>query len=340
MKVAVIGGVRSTELLVSKLAAHSFDQVHVWGYSPLLPDRVSGWVDLSRVADVHGYGSSRFEKVADCEAELRDFGPDVLFAVGLSQIVPVRLLQLPPLGGVGFHPTALPRGRGRAAIAWMVRNVEDGAATFFGLREGVDDGPIYAQVGFSVTTTDDASSVEAKMLDAEAVALDNWLPRLRKGEWEAREQDHAQATWYGLRTPADGRVDWRMPSEEVLRLVRSSTRPHPGAFTQAGDQVLRIWRACADETPFEGVVGRILDVYPGGDFLVQTGRGLVRVTEWSADGDWHPRAGVRLGLDTEAEVTELRARCNELEARINALTVLLTSEGAANTRSSSRRAEP
>lgn len=323
MRVAVIGGVSSTAVLVNKLAAHGFDQVHVWGYSPRDTELVSGWVDLASVAVVHGYAFSRFSNVVDCEPELRAFRPDLLFAVGLSQIVPLEMLQLPRLGGVGFHPTALPRGRGRAAIAWMVRNLEDGAGTFFGMREGVDDGPIYAQVAFSVTEADDASTVEAKLLRAEAVALDRWLPSLREGKWVGTEQDHRQATWYGRRAPADGRVDWRMPREEILRLIRSSTRPHPGAFAQVGDHLVRFWRASPDETPFEGVPGRILDVYPSGEFLVQTGRGLIRVTEWSADGDWQPRAGLRLGLDVEAEVAKLRARCDDLEARINELTAAL-----------------
>jgi len=323
VRVAVIGGVKSTAVLVEKLAAHGFGEVHVWGYSPPNTDLVSGWVDLAGVASGHGYGFSRFRKVVDCDPELRAFGPDVLFAVGLSQMVPRAFLQLPRLGGVGFHPTVLPRGRGRAAIAWMVSNQEDGAATFFGMRGGVDDGPIYAQVGFSVTEADDASTVEGKLLQAEAVALDRWLPSLRDGKWVATEQDHTHATWYGRRAPADGRVDWRLPREEILRIVRSSTRPHPGAFAQVGDTVLRIWRATSDETPFEGVAGRILDVYPSGEFLVQTGRGLIRVTEWSADGDWQPRAGLRLGLDVEAEVAKLRARCDDLEARINELTAAL-----------------
>ena len=40
---------------------------------------------------------------------------------------------------IGFHPTALPRGRGRAALAWLILKRENGAATFFELRDGVDD---------------------------------------------------------------------------------------------------------------------------------------------------------------------------------------------------------
>lgn len=324
MRVAVMGGVRSTALLIEKLAQHGFADVHVWAYTPDVTDLVSGWTDLSEVAAQQGYGSTPFVRAADCERELRAFAPTVFFAVGLSQIIPPSMLAIPTSEGVGFHPTALPRGRGRAAIAWLVANCEDGAATFFGLREGVDDGPIFAQVGFEVTETDDASTVEDKLLAAEAEALDEWLPEVLAGTWSGRDQDHSRATWYGRRAPEDGRIDWRLPRDELLRLIRASTNPHPGAFTQAGRSVLRVWKATPDDIPFQGVVGRILDVGPGREILVQSGGGPIRITEWTAEPEgWQPRVGMRLGMDLEGEISVLRARCESLEGRLESLQRLI-----------------
>ena len=323
MRIAVIGGVRSTQVVIDRLAKHGFKDVHVRGYEPHDTSVVSGWVDLGLASAGHGFDYAPFVKVVECESWLDRLQPDVLFAVGLSQILPPNMLKLAGRGVVGFHPTALPRGRGRGAIAWLVLNAEDGAATFFSMQEGVDDGPIYVQEFFTVDDRDDASSVEHKLLYAEAVALDRWLPTLRSGVLEASEQDHTKASWYGRRAPEDGRVDWSSPQRDVLRLVRASTRPHPGAFTVAGTTVVRIWRAIADQSAFTGVVGRILEVRSDASFLVQAGAGLVLVTEWTSDRAWTPRTGMRLGLDPEVQLLQLKERCNALEARVEELARLI-----------------
>lgn len=325
MRIAVIGGVSSTEVLVEKLAEHGFEHVSVWGYHPGNTANVSGWVDLAEVSRNHGYSYLPFEKVVDCEAAVKEYCPDALFVVGLSQIVPATILQIARLGAFGFHPTALPRGRGRAPIAWLILNEVRGAATFFALREGVDDGPIVAQEFFDVEEGDDAKSIEGKILAAEMAALDVVLGSLSNGVIEAREQDHSVATWYGRRSPEDGWIDWTCSAREIHRLVRASTDPHPGAYTYCDDVTLRVWKAEASADPIVGVVGRIVSVEDGGGFVVQSGEGLLRILAWSSSRDWRPRVGLRLGYYVEPEIQRLRALCADLQARVAGLESALAS---------------
>ena len=319
MKVAVIGGVRSTEVLIRKLHDHGFAELRVWGYAPADPRIVSGWADLGALCKGLGIAYQPFVKLAQCEDDLRRFEPDLLFAVGLSQILSPALLAIAATETIGFHPTALPRGRGRAAIAWIVLDGCPGAATFFGIREGVDDGPIYAQRPFAVDADDDASTVEARLLQAEDELLDEWLPAVAAGKLTPAEQDETAATWYGRRLPEDGWIDWAMPAESVLKLIRASTRPHPGALTAAGAIPVTIWSAQTDPRPEKGVAGRILQVDGDQQFTIQTGSGLLRVTKWSAEQQWGPKVGARLGYGADAEIFQLRARCSELERAVAAL---------------------
>lgn len=318
MRVAVIGGVSSTELLIVKLREHGFSDLRVWGYVPADATNVSGWVDLETRCAELGVDYSGFRKVAECEPGLREFAPDVVFAVGLSQILQPSLLGIAARENIGFHPTALPRGRGRGALAWIVLEGAPGAATFFGIREGVDDGPIYVQRTFAVSDADDARSVESKMLQAEADALDAWLPILAAGRLEGKEQDQSAATWYGRRTPDDGWVDWSRPRRDIMKLIRASTRPHPGARSVCGDSIITIWAAEADDRPIHGVVGRILDVQ-GRSFSVQAGDGLVRIEDWDCAEPWQPKVGALLGYHSEAEILRLRERCAALEQRLDSL---------------------
>jgi methionyl-tRNA formyltransferase len=323
MRIGVIGGVSSTKVLLEKLSEHEFEDVHVWGYQSDKTENVSGWCDLKDFSNSKGYHYSDFTKVSDCEHEIKCCGPDILFVVGLSQIVPRSIIEIPKLVSFGFHPTTLPKGRGRAPIAWLILNETCGAATFFSLSEGVDDGPIAVQEFFDIHGEDDAGSIEAKILKAESIALDSLLPELKKGQFTVREQDHSKASWYGRRTPEDGWIDWASSSFEIEKLIRASTAPHPGAFTFSGDLTVKIWKARVINESYMGVIGRILRV-ENGTFVVQTGTGLLEVNDWSSPGEWSPRVGIRLGYYVESEVYQLRALCKSLQVRVGELEKLVT----------------
>lgn len=324
MKIGVIGGVSSTQILLGKLADYGFEDVHVWGYQPLKTENVSGWCDLEVVANAKGYKHSYFVKVVDCEPEIKRYNPDVLFVVGLSQIVPASIIKIAKLVSMGFHPTSLPKGRGRAAIAWLILNESKGAATFFSLREGVDDGPIVAQEFFDVLPDDDARDVEEKILIAEGFALDSLLPVLKKkGQLAMTEQDHSLASWYGRRTPEDGLISWASSADEIEKLIRASTAPHPGAFTYSDTSIIKIWKARVINAAYLGVIGRILRVEED-SFVVQTGDGLLQISEWSSSDNWSPRVGILLGYYVEAEIYHLRTLCTNLQARVCELERLIS----------------
>ncbi len=324
MRVGVIGGVSSTQILIEKLAEHRFKSVHVWGYQPLKTENVSGWCDLEVVSNENGFKHSSFVKVVDCLHEIQLYNPDVLFVVGLSQIVPSSILEIPRMGALGFHPTNLPKGRGRAPIAWLILNETRGAATFFALREGVDDGPIVAQEFFDVLPDDDACNIEEKILIAERFALDDLLSDLNKNrQFSMIEQDHSSASWYGRRTPADGWINWGNSAHEIEKLIRATTAPHPGAFTYSEDITVKVWKARVINEPYLGVIGRILRVEDD-CFVVQTGVGLLEISEWSSTVDWSPRVGILLGYYVESEVYHLRSLCSRLQARVGELEKLIS----------------
>lgn len=323
MRCAVIGGVNSTKILVERLQTAGFEDVKVWGYEPACSDNVSGWCNLKAVALSQSYSYSGFRKVTECHQELVEFSPDVLFVVGLSQIIPTEMLRIARFLNVGFHPTALPKGRGRAAIAWMLLEKVPGAATFFELQAGVDDGDILAQEPFDVDETDDATSLEQKILDAETRALHRWLPKLLEGKVSRLPQEHEKASWTGKRTPEDGWLDWNQSAVKLSTLIKASTKPHPGAYTFCEDTKLLIWSCDIFDRNEIGVPGRILLVNVDGSFVVQTGDGLILIKSWYSEKEWTPRVGLKLGYYLELENYTLRQRVRALEEKLGQLTELI-----------------
>ncbi len=320
-RVVLAGSVGSSRRTLQGLLRHRASVVGVLGFSPDRAAGVSGYARLDDLALGAGLPFKEFQSLNHPEvvACVRAWAPDLLFVVGLSELVRPELLAVPRLGCVGFHPTPLPAGRGRAPIAWLTLDAQPGAATFFLMEAGVDSGPILVQEPFPVTRQDYAADVLARLEAAIDAALDRWLPELLAGRWQPTPQDPARATYTGRRTPEDGLIDWRRPAEEIYDLVRAASRPHPGAYTYLNDERLVVWRADLEcEQTYRGVIGRIVQAEPGRGVLVQTGAGQLWLTEVTlASGGAAPlRVGQRLGYAPEDEVFLLRRRLVALEARL------------------------
>ena len=327
MRIGLIGSVGSSLRVLHGLVCHRMEVAAVWGYEPRSVKNVSGYQDLSAFAVQNGIEYHAFEKVNDAKVkeQVRNTRVELLFVVGLSQLVDKELLNIPRYGCVGFHPTRLPEGRGRAPLAWLVLERKGGAATFFRLTEGADDGDIYVQEPFEVEEDDDATSVGGKILLAIDAALDRWLPSLREGKLEGTPQDATGASAYGRRTPLDGCVDWGESAYTIDRLVKAATRPHPGAFTFHGDNRVVLWKSrCHAEGFPKGVVGRVV-AFRDGHPVVQAGEGYVEICEYQeldAEGnlvDLELVVGGRLGYYDQYEIFKLRSEIKKIKRQLEEL---------------------
>jgi len=314
------GAVNSSRLTLQALLRHEARLVGVLGLSPEIGRGSGGYVDLAELSESEGVASASFENINDLSVheQVASWEPDLLMVVGLSQMVRTRLLELPVRGCVGYHPTALPRGRGRAPIAWLTCDGEDGAATFFVMTAEADAGAILVQEPFEVSAGAYAADVVARQSSAITRALDRWLPRLLDGWWDPVPQDETRATWNGRRGPADGWIDWSRPADEIQGIIRTASKPHPGAYTFSCGEKLIVWRAELErDWPIRGAVGRVLIDDADRGLLVQTGEGLLWLSE--TESTRRPAVGCRLGFVVENELAKLTGRMAELEARLDEL---------------------
>jgi methionyl-tRNA formyltransferase len=318
-KCVLAGSVSFSRVTLERLLGHGADVAGVLGLAESKSANVSDYARLDDLARTHGVPYVDFESInaTDVVETVRGWAPDVMFVVGLSQLVKPELLAIPRMGCIGFHPTYLPRGRGRAPVAWLVHDAAAGAASFFLMDEGTDSGPLFVQEPFAITATTTSAEAIGIVRDAIGRALDRWLPRLLAGEWNPEPQDESQASYFGRRSAEDGLIEWSQPAVEIDRLVRTAGRPYPGAYTYAGDAKVLIWRTSVErDVPFRGVIGRVLQIDGEGALLVQTGEGLLRVHELEiASGETRPRiaVGTRLGYAAQDEIHALRRRVAQLE---------------------------
>lgn len=316
MKVALIGSVTSTEITFNKLVSNELKPAKVYGYEPDDSSLVSAYVNLREHCLIEKVAYEGFKKVNSLESDIINGKYDLVFVVGLSQLVSRKILEAPRLGCVGFHPTKLPRGRGRAPVAWLVLEEQEGAASFFVMGEGADNGPIHIQEPFEVNSFDTATSIEKKSINAISVALDKWLPELKKGHWNPVLQDEALATYFGKRAPSDGVIDWNESAFNIDRLIKSATRPHPGAYTYFENKKVIVWSSeIEQQLKIKGVPGRVL-VKKGNDLLVQSARGCVWLKNIESKNSEQIRVGMKLGTEVQDRIQELMERVEQLENRL------------------------
>lgn len=239
----------------------------------------SGRIYLDGFCAQHGIPLRKVRNVNDPDALAMIRGADLdwLFIVGWSQIARAEVLSATRRGALGMHPTLLPEGRGRAAVPWAIlKGLERTGVTLFKLDEGVDTGPIAAQVVVPIEARETATTLYAKVSAAHRSLIEQAWPSLVADVLRLAPQDESRATVWPGRTPEDGRVTADLSPAMADRLVRAVTRPYPGAFVDAKAARLRIWCAALfeGERPDEVHVnadGTLVVPVRGGGLIAQPG---------------------------------------------------------------------
>jgi methionyl-tRNA formyltransferase len=320
-KVALIGSVTSSFATLKKLVEHNWNIVGVFGYEPDNTAKVSGYAKMGEYCGEKNIPYFAFKKINDNSIKLilEGLQPDLVFAVGISQILSEDIIRIAKVGNIGFHPTLLPKGRGRAPIAWLILEEQYGAANFFLITEGVDDGPVFVQKKFEVTPRDNASTIEEKILLSIDTALDEWLPKLKQGLWDPIVQDHEKASYYGKRDQDDGLIDWSETADQIDRLIRASAPPHPGAYSFLKAEKIWIMTSRIEEgINIKGVKGSVL-LKKGEEFLLQTGSGNVWISNIVDRSDQlvYLKVGDKLGYYPELEIFKLRQEILMIKQKLN-----------------------
>ena len=298
MKVGVIGAVGSTALTIKKLLAHGAKISGVLGHEPKLKGRVSGLNDLRSLCFELNLDYKPYTNINNIELIqwFKEMDLDVIFAVGFSQLLKEEWFKIAKKGCIGFHPTRLPNGRGRAPIAWMILKKESGAATFFKMGLGTDDGPIYIQEFFELDESDDVESLLPKIQNAICTALDKLIPNLLAGNWDVIAQNEMEATYYAKRDPIDGFINWHLSAIEIDRLIKATTNPYPGAFSFFRGKIVKIWKSEIEEkNKITGVTGRVLSINENEEYLIQCGDGCIWIKKITIYSDEKLKIGDYLG---------------------------------------------
>ncbi|MGF6198108.1 bifunctional UDP-4-amino-4-deoxy-L-arabinose formyltransferase/UDP-glucuronic acid oxidase ArnA [Pseudomonas laurylsulfatiphila] len=189
--------------------------------------------------------------------------PDYIFSFYYRNLLSEPLLATARKGAFNLHGSLLPRYRGRAPANWVLVNGEtETGVTLHRMVKRADAGAIVAQQKVAIERSDTALSLHGKLRAAASDLLRDTLPALLQGKVSETPQDESKATVFGRRTPADGKLVWAKPAEELFNLVRAVTQPYPGAFCAVGEHKLIVWSAEVAKGNEGLAPGRVISVDP------------------------------------------------------------------------------
>ncbi len=160
----------------------------------------------------------------------------MLFSFYYRHMLPASILEVAP--AYNMHGSLLPQFRGRAPVNWAVlHGATQTGATLHEMTVKPDAGAIVAQTAVPILPDDTAFEVFGKVTVAAEQTLWGVLPALLDGTAPRQLNDLRQGGYFGGRKPEDGRIDWKLPAQQVYNLHRAVAPPYPGAFTEVNNVI-------------------------------------------------------------------------------------------------------
>ena len=275
MRIALIGQAGFGAEVLKGLLAKGRQVVGV--FCP--PDRGQKVDPLKEAAQAAGVPVFQPPRMKDPEAydQMVSLNPDLAVLAFVTDIVPGKVLEVPKIGSICYHPSILPKYRGASAINWAVINGErKSGLTIFWVDAGIDTGDILLQKEIEIGPEETTGEVYFnKLFPLGVEAVIEAVDLIAAGKAPRIPQDHSQATYD---PPCDEKVaglDWHKPGWVVFDFIRGCD-PQPGATTTFRGEKVKLYNARFLEEAHQASPGEILEVTDKGlKVAVQDGAVLV-----------------------------------------------------------------
>ena len=209
---------------------------------------------------------------------LRAYMPDIIVVVAYGQIIQKEILDLPRYGCVNVHASLLPKLRGASPIQHAILQGETvTGVTIMKMEEGLDTGDMLSKVEIPVDGKNGAQLHDA-LSRAGAELLVRTLPLIEAGKIRPEKQDDCQATYAGLISKEDGKIDFEKSPVEIERQIRAFD-PWPGAYCDYGGMQLKLWKAYPMSEKSSKLANGTIAAVSGEGIDIVCGGKILRVTE-------------------------------------------------------------
>ena len=209
--------------------------------------------------------------------------PELAVLAFVTDIIPEKLLTVPSLGTICYHPSILPRHRGASAINWaIIQGDTRTGLTVFWADKGIDTGPILLQKEIEIGPDETTGSVYFNKLFPMGIdAVVEAVELIKKGKAPRIPQDDSKATY---EPPCDDRVasvNFEKSVNDIYNLIRGCD-PQPGAYTTYQGKRVRFYEAKMVPSAIHREPGEIVSIEEGSAQIAVKG-GMIQIGKLRAD---------------------------------------------------------
>jgi methionyl-tRNA formyltransferase len=209
--------------------------------------------------------------------------PELAILAFVTDIIPEKLLTIPSLGTICYHPSILPRHRGASAINWaIIQGDTRTGLTILWVDKGIDTGPILLQKEIEIGPDDTTGSLYFNTLFPMGIdAIVEAVELIKKGKAPRILQDDSKATY---EPPCDDRVasvNFKKPIKDIYNLIRGCD-PQPGAYMTFKGKRVRFYDAKIFPSAIKKQPGEIISTEEESLQIAVKG-GVIRVSKLRVD---------------------------------------------------------
>ncbi len=190
--------------------------------------------------------------------------PELAILAFVTDIFPERLLNIPTIGTICYHPSLLPRHRGGSAINWaIIQGDTRTGLTILWSDKGIDTGPILLQKEVDISPDDTTGSLYFKTLFPMGIeAIVESVELIKKRKAPKIPQDESKATYEPLCDDRVASVNFEKTLKDIYNLIRGCD-PQPGAYTNYKGKRVRFYDAKMVPSAIENQPGEVVSIEEG-----------------------------------------------------------------------------
>ena len=163
---------------------------------------------------------------------LKSLKADVFVVASFGKILKRDVLEIPPMGVIGVHPSLLPRLRGSSPIQSAILNDEkETGVSLFIIDEKVDHGPVLSEERIAIDEKDNYTTLQEKLAELSSEMLIEMLPKITDGKIKSEIQDELMATFTKKFATEDAFIDLKSSNQKENWLKIRALNPEPGTYT-------------------------------------------------------------------------------------------------------------
>jgi methionyl-tRNA formyltransferase len=178
--------------------------------------------------------------------KLKKSNLDIGFCVGWNQIIKKKIFSIPKKGIIGHHPSLLPQNRGKHPLTWAIfLNLRETGSTFFKLDNGIDSGKIINQKKIRITKNETVGKLYKKIEKIIITQINEIIICFENNNLKFKNQNLSIGNYWRKRDDLDSKIDFRMSSVTIEKLVRALTHPYVGAHISINKKKYNIFKCTA-----------------------------------------------------------------------------------------------